>query len=376
MDKKIKNLIEHKEQLFWSLQIVGWIAFSAARTLNGYAAGYEPEFIYPVIIGAVGGFWITLGLRSIYQVLRNSSISPLSLILYVTLCILLSSMLFSVVEVWSMYTLYQSDQMEWIPHGFEFIGRTLYDTFVLLTWTGLYFVINSHFELQKQKEKTLNAAAQAHQAQLKMLRYQLNPHFLFNTLNAISTLVLDKRSSEANDMLSKLSSFLRFSLVSQPLQKTTLEEEIYALSLYLDIEKVRFQDRLSLDFQVTEQAKKALIPGLLLQPLVENAIKYAIAPMEKGGTISLNAEIRDDCLHIVLSDTGPGLDGKPKDKNNLKSSGVGINNTRERLKQLYPDSHIFRLESGSPKDSLSSGVTITIQIPCETTLDALSEVAQ
>jgi len=376
LDKKIKNLIEHKEQLFWSLQIAGWVAFCAARTLNSYAVGYEPEFIYPVIIGTVGGFWITLGLRAIYQQLRQSAISPLMMILAVVICIFLSSMLFSIVEVWSMYNLYQSDQMEWIPKGFEFIGRTLYDTFVLLTWTGLYFVINSHFQLQEEKEKYLQASAQAHQAQLKMLRYQLNPHFLFNTLNAISTLVLDKRAVEANDMLSKLSAFLRFSLVSQPLQKTTLEEEIYALSLYLDIEKVRFQDRLNLDFNISEEAKKALIPGLLLQPLVENAIKYAVAPMEKGGTISLDAKIKDDKLRVILSDDGPGLDGIPKDKNNLKSSGVGINNTRERLKQLYPDSHIFKLTSGTQKDTLFRGVKITIQIPYETKLDILSEVAQ
>jgi len=213
----------------------------------------------------------------------------------------------------------------------------------------------------EQKEKYLQAVAQAHQSQLQMLRYQINPHFLFNTLNAISTLVLDKQSKEANGMLTKLSAFLRFSLVNQPTQKITIDEEVYALWLYLDIEKVRFEERLQLDFQISDEAKKALIPSLLLQPLVENAIKYAVAPMEKGGTISLKADREGNRLKIILSDNGPGLSDQPaKHKFNENSSGVGLVNTKNRLNQLYPANHAIEIRNRE-----EGGVQITIDIPFE-----------
>lgn len=127
----------------------------------------------------------------------------------------------------------------------------------------------------------------AHQAQLKMLRYQRNPHFLFNTLNAISTLILDNKKHIANNMVTHLSRFLRYSLDNDPMQKITLEQEVDALNLYLNIEKIRFDDRLTLEFLVEEEAAQALIPSMLLQPLVENSIKYAVARSESGGTIRL-----------------------------------------------------------------------------------------
>lgn len=367
MDKKLKNLIEHKEKLFWALQISGWLAYCAARTLNAYALGEKPEFIYAVMMGVIGGFWITIGLRHIYQFFRQSNMSSVALLVSTTLCIGISSMLFSFVEVWSMNYLYDPD---WTMQGLGFLYRTLYDTFVLMAWTGLYFIINNHFELQQQKEMYLVASAQAHLAQLKMLRYQLNPHFLFNTLNAISTLVLDKKSKDANSMLTKLSAFLRFSLVSQPMQKTTLEEEVYALSLYLDIERVRFQERLRIVINISDEAKMALLPSLLLQPLVENSIKYAINPQIDGGTITIKAMIKDKKLNIELSDDGPGLSKEKPKYMGQESSGVGIANTKERLAKLYPGNSSFSIISHEGK-----GVTVKITLPCEYKSDEKSEGA-
>ena len=140
-----------------------------------------------------------------------------------------------------------------------------------------------------------------------MLHYQLNPNFLFNTLYAISKLVLTNQNKEANSMLTKLSAFLRFSLVNQLQQKITIEEEVYALRLYLDIEKVRFQGRLDIHFDISFDAKNALIPSLLLQLLIGNAIKYTVAPMENGETIQLSVKRDGKILKIILCNTGPGL---------------------------------------------------------------------
>ena len=160
-------------------------------------------------------------------------------------------------------------------------------------------------------------------------------------------------------MLTKLSSFLRYTLVNQPTQRISLDQELYALGLYLDIEKVRFQDRLGIEFDVDEGAKSALVPSLILQPLIENAIKYAIAPSIDGGTIMVCAKLVGDRLQLALKDTGPGLD----DINNIVSqsgSGVGIANTKERLMQIYGEDHEFRLENLEP-----SGLGIFIEVPKE-----------
>ncbi len=124
-----------------------------------------------------------------------------------------------------------------------------------------------------------------------MLRYQLNPHFLFNTLNAISTLVLDGQNRIANLAVSRLSEFLRYTLDQDPMKKVTLRQELDALNLYLGIEKLRFGDRLKLEFDVDERSETALVPSLLLQPLVENSMKYAIAPREQGGSVTVIAGI-------------------------------------------------------------------------------------
>ena len=166
-----------------------------------------------------------------------------------------------------------------------------------------------------------------------MLRYQLNPHFLFNTLNAISTLVLINEADTANKMLSRLSDFLRYSLYKDPINKVPLQQEIYAANLYLEIEKVRFSERLTIDIDIAENTSQALVPSLILQPLVENAIKYAVASQTCGGTINIKASKFGHDLLIEVADNGPGMpidDGLPKD-----SGGVGLVNTRERLAALY-----------------------------------------
>jgi len=232
---------------------------------------------------------------------------------------------------------------------------------LMLAWGALYFAVNYYRVFQDVQKSALKSAAMAHEAQLKMLRYQLNPHFLFNTLNAISTLVLERETEAANRMVTRLSSFLRYSLDNDPMQKITLEQELAALKLYLDIEKVRFEERLRLELDISEDASAALIPSLLLQPLVENAIKYGIARAEDGGTLKIAARVFAGELLIELSDDGPGVElvgGQIPDAN-----GVGLRNTRERLHELYGSEHSFRLSATEPH-----GLTVRIRIPFETGL--------
>ena len=198
----------------------------------------------------------------------------------------------------------------------------------------------------------------AHEAQLKMLRYQLNPHFLFNTLNAISTLILVKENKDANLMVARLSDFLRYTLNTDPIKKVPLEQELHALMLYLEIERVRFDERLKVNVDISEQAKEALVPSLILQPIIENAIKYAIAHLTEGGVIDIKAQVFANELLLEVGDNGPGteiLDGQL-----VNAQGVGVANTKDRLKTLYENNYSFVLSHNTP-----SGLKVNLRVPFE-----------
>jgi LytS/YehU family sensor histidine kinase len=204
-----------------------------------------------------------------------------------------------------------------------------------------------------------------------MLRYQLNPHFLFNTLNSISTLVLLKETQRANAMLSRLSSFLRYTLANEPTGTVSLAQEVETLKLYLDIEKMRFEHRLRAHFDIDPDATAARLPSLLLQPLVENAIKYAVTPLEEGADITVEARAignePDRRLIVTVSDTGPGLnDGMARP---TYSTGVGLANIRDRLAQAYGADHRFEVQIGRDE-----GFGVVIEIPLQTA-EQLKDVA-
>jgi len=237
----------------------------------------------------------------------------------------------------------------------DFGGWLFGSIFIFSCWVALYYGVKYYQLLQKEHETLLKIAAEnkeeqlmrakaeavAHEAQLKMLRYQLNPHFLFNTLNAISSLVQLKDSPKANKMIVQLSDFLRYSLDNDPVQRVSLREELNTLKLYLNIEQTRFGDRLRLHFDVEPAAEHVKIPSLILQPLAENAIKFAIAPMEEGGEITLVARLDGEYVIIEMIDTGPGL----KDEDHqVTHEGVGLRNTIDRLQTFYGRDYIFRLE--------------------------------
>jgi two-component system, LytTR family, sensor kinase len=193
---------------------------------------------------------------------------------------------------------------------------------------------------------------------LKMLRYQLNPHFLFNTLNGISTLILDNRNSIANRAVTALAEFLRYTLEQDPMKRVTLAQELDAINLYLEIEKLRFGPRLAVLYVIEEPASQALVPSLLLQPLIENALKYAVASREQGSAIRVEGRVQQGMLQLTVRDDGPGCD----DINNLGDRrGVGIRNTRERLQVLYGDYSRMTISNANP------GLSVTLQFPAELT---------
>jgi LytS/YehU family sensor histidine kinase len=242
-----------------------------------------------------------------------------------------------------------------------------YAFFMIFVWSTLYFGINYHFRLINEKKLHIEAVRLSHIAQIKMLRYQINPHFLFNTLNAVSTLVLRGSKEKANGMLIRLSTFLRFSLDNDPEKKISLYDELKALMLYLEIEKTRFEDRLTVKFKIEPQTETLLVPSLLLQPLVENSIKYAIAQMSSGGLIEVIAKCKNGYVQMEVADNGPVLnnaylDTTSQTKGQTASShtGIGVQNIIERLNVLYPNNHSFKIIRGP-----TAGYRVQISIPVE-----------
>jgi two-component system, LytTR family, sensor kinase len=197
--------------------------------------------------------------------------------------------------------------------------------------------------------------AQVAQSHLNALKSQLHPHFLFNTLNTISTLILKADDSEAERMLSLLNNFLKTTVFQSERQEITLEEELRFVKDYLEIEKIRFSDKLEVKEEVASETLQAQVPNLLLQPIIENAIYHGIAHKTSNGIIQISAKKEDGHLIIYVEDNGPGLAlikmKKPKE-------GVGLKITRERLAHLFGTDHLFVLEN-----LMSGGVKVTIRIP-------------
>jgi len=358
---RTQGFFADKNRAFWILQTAGWSAYFVLRALGGVANAMGLTFILPTFVVTLTGFSLTLLMAAAFR--RIIRMRPVLMWPLTVAIVGAAALLFSVIEVRFHAWLYEPG---WNPVGIEFFGAILLDLSVLGAWTALYYGINYYLLLSAQSERMLKVAAQANAAQLAMLRYQLNPHFLFNTLNSISTLVLLKQTERANAMLSRLSSFLRYSLVGDPTQLVTLAQEVEALKLYLDIERMRFEQRLRFSVNVDPRAAQGQIPSLLLQPIVENAIKYAVTPMEEGADITLDARVAGDRLVVSIADTGPGLnDAAPKLN---PSSGVGLANIRDRLAQAYGIDHRFELSPNHPH-----GLIVTIDIPYQPATAALAE---
>jgi len=348
------ELFQNRNRLFWALNISGWAGYLIAAWL-GALAHEKPESYFALVAAtALAAFVATIPMRYLYRKLWNASVITLGA------GMLLTSYVVALGWRW-LHNLWYWDWVKggWRPEELmDYVSGIMGSFYILLCWSGLYFGIKYYQQLQEQTQQTLKATAAAHQAQLKMLRYQLNPHFLFNTLNAISTLILVKDTETANSMVSKLSNFLRYSLDKDPMQKVDLEHEINTMNLYLEIEQVRFDERLQVEIDISEEARKALVPSMLLQPLVENSIKYAVANREGGGKITIRGKIFAGDLLLEVMDDGPGI---PVVKGKLPEfKGVGLQNTRERLQELYGARHSCKFGSALPH-----GLKIEIRIPFE-----------
>ncbi|TRD11337.1 sensor histidine kinase [Erythrobacter insulae] len=238
------------------------------------------------------------------------------------------------------------------PKWYPLIDAALSRYYILLTWAALYiaFLAIAQAREAERREQKFRSAAKA--AEIRSLRYQVNPHFLFNTLNSLSALVMTGKADRAERMIQSISRFYRHSLADQVTNDVPLEEEFELQKLYLDIEAVRFPDRLTCNFDLPDDLKDARVPGMILQPLVENSVKYAVSSLTRKVTISVTAREEFDRLVIAVSDDGPGVP-----EGAAHGFGIGLANVRDRLEARFgPD-------IGFSSAPTPGGYTTEIRIP-------------
>jgi LytS/YehU family sensor histidine kinase len=228
-------------------------------------------------------------------------------------------------------------------------------SFTLIGWSALYFGMKYWRQWQYEHERTLQAEALANHAQLDMLRYQLNPHFLFNALNSIRASI-DEDSQRAKRMVTEFSEFLRYSLLNDNSAPVELRQEIEAIKNYLAIEKIRFEDKLDVTFRLEPAAEECRLPGFLIHPLVENAVKHGMTNNSGPLKICIEARIREGRLVVEIANTGR-LDAKSPQTNGA-GTHIGLRNVRERLAKLYPDKSSFTLR----QDGAWIRATIEIEV--------------
>ncbi len=205
-----------------------------------------------------------------------------------------------------------------------------------LAWTGTHLALIYHWEAQDQQRRVSQMRDLAQEARIAALRYQVNPHFLFNTLNAISSLVLEQRNADAEAMLLNLSGFIRSALSTDRDGTIRLADEIELQRLYLSIEEARFADRMRVTFEIPYALDEAMVPPLILQPLVENAVRHGVDHSEQMTTIGITAIRRGERLQLIVEDDGRGLSTVQS------GTGLGLRNVRERLKAHFGDRGILK----------------------------------
>ncbi len=227
----------------------------------------------------------------------------------------------------------------------------IYGLLLLLNQVSRYYRRFREGELRASRLQT-----QLTVAQLEALKMQLQPHFLFNTLHSISAL-LHRDPESADRMIARLGDFLRLTLENSGTQEVSLQKELEFLTCYLEIERVRFQDRLTTSVEVEPAALDAPVPNLILQPIVENALRHGIAQTRGPGRVEITAKRVNGSLRIRVWDNGPGLKAIPRPDDGLRG-GLGLSNTRARLEQLYGSAHRFELENAP-----EGGLLVTLEIP-------------
>jgi signal transduction histidine kinase len=335
-----------KATLFWMLHSGVWFGFGAfILALNIAEWGLFPS-ILDNFVWVAGGFTLTLGFRMAFRHARAAGWSYTSLgmlaltssmlvapIWYALYLALLREGLAGVAHWPGLHAMFAHEASQaarlpwWIPLGYWNMFAS-----ILMTWSSLYFGVNAMLDLETERARSVRALKLADSARLRALQSQLNPHFLFNALNGIATLIREGDRTRAADTVDTLSDFLRLTLQKLDSPEIPVREELAFVEQYLRIQRLRFGSSVRTTVDADPETHDALVPTLILQPLVENAVRHGVLARAQGGALSVSIRRRDEVLLITVEDDGPGLGDE-----GAHPYGVGFKNSAERLAALYGD---------------------------------------
>ncbi|HEV2147657.1 MAG TPA: histidine kinase [Longimicrobiaceae bacterium] len=339
----------------WHVILGGWTLGGVLLSLQYYSAGVSMGIPHPLPVPVLAGFteaylWAGVTFGALW-VSRRFPLVPGRWMVSIPVhagagLVLLAARIFVGLHLLSLFLPAE------LPSFTEALVRL--PEYFIRYWLllGAVHAVEYARRSQEREVAAANLRTELATAQLQVLKGQLHPHFLFNSLHAVSALMYsDVR--EADRMLSRIAEVLRRSLQSADVQEVTLGEELEFLGPYLEIEQTRFQDRLCVEVDVDPELRQALVPHMLLQPLVENSLRHGIAPRRGGGSLRIAARSRDRRLLLEVADDGPGFSGDTP----AKGGGIGLSNTRARLAHLYGPDHRFEVHGDGP------GFVVRIEIP-------------
>lgn len=344
----IQKYLRHATQkrfLFWILNGAYWITYWLYICLiHAWVRNFPPKILFWCSLIASTGFILCVFMRYVYTRL-NIATRKLTSIFLVTVIVTTVT-----ANLWYGFDLLL-DQLMKTPDSpvaavtfKNYLTFTFYWELLLIAWSVLYFVVKFWMAWTVQRLRTEQAALLEKRSQLQMLRYQLNPHFLFNALNSVRALI-DEDERNAKVMVTELSEFLRYTLITREQVDIPLMHEIEAIRHYLAIEKKRYEDKLDVQFNIDPQAEEYPVISFIVHPLVENALKYGMRTSRMPLRIEVQANVYNGDLHVDVWNTGRWIEPKDKLKKGKLSTGTGLQNIRLRLKNAFPHRHEFSVSS-------------------------------
>ncbi len=363
-----QTLGQAPEKMFWYCQFGFWvfICLVSFGTLNLWFEQYQLSYFLHVIFQAVIGLILSIFLQKAFIVIWHKS--NRFRIYTGLLLIFLVAIVWTIARMGLFNLLTDEGDTWWNFGGWYFSG-----IFIYLCWTAMFhglmyyqllqrehqILLDSQHQIEEEYGKRIAAQTLARDAQLKMLRYQLSPHFLSNALNSVNALIDIGEGQLAQKTVINLSKFLRYLLDHDPEVLVTVKEEVKALMLYLDIEKIRFGERLSIELDIDEKVERGLVPSLLFQPIVENSIKHAISKREHGGTVRVSVHLQNNHINITLADSGARLEQYSDLSAEQQNRNIGMQNTISRLETMYAEKYKIAYEL------TANGSTTQILLPFE-----------
>ncbi|MCG8436390.1 MAG: histidine kinase [Gammaproteobacteria bacterium] len=343
----------HDRRYFVLFHLLAWMVYAAVYYEEVIRYQKPADYWQIVLVAAVSGSLLCWCMALVYLRVRHRNLLVKSMTA-IGASLLAALAWVAVRNIFFDYVYAPAD----VSRPLLDLGGVFRGVNALLFWSALYFVYDNYKIAKQNQIQTLTAQSLARDNQLKLLSYQLNPHFLFNVLNSIATMVLKHDSKAAHDTIVKLSDFLRYTLYSEPWRKVTLEQELKCAGQYLEIQMVRFQDRLQVNYDVPKELHKTKVPNLILQPIIENAIKHTITDSAGSVQIAIKAAVEGNNLKVTVLNNLPSAPPTKQD-NAENSQGWGLANVRERLQAYYAGNAALEIERQA------EGYGVTLFIPYE-----------